>query len=50
MKLLELVLYFFLVAFVLIFLCGVGMFIISFIGLTFDNITGTHTYFNWAFS
>lgn len=49
MKIVEIIIYILLCMFGFMFLCGAGMFILNFIGLTYDSLTGGNDYFMWFF-
>lgn len=50
MKIIEILIYLLIAAFVLVFLYGFFQFVVSFFGLLFDDLTGTDTYFMWSLS
>ena len=50
MKIIQALICILICAFAMLFLCGSGLFLLSFIGLTFDDVTGSRNYFMWSFS
>lgn len=50
MKLIGILIYILIAAFVLVFLYGFFQLIVSFFGLLFDDLTGMNTYFMWSLS